>query len=112
MLFSLGQNSPRFCCLWDVVALPAGARSSPKWVYLFTCLFFFLWPHLWHMEVPRLGAELELQLPAYTTATATQNTSLFCNVHHSSRQCQILNPLSEAMDQTCVLMDTSRTHFH
>ena len=24
------------------------------------------------MEVPRLGAELELQLPAYTTATASQ----------------------------------------
>ena len=26
-----------------------------------------------HMEVPRLGAELELRLPAYTTATAMQN---------------------------------------
>ena len=35
------------------------------------CLFFvFLGPHLWHMEVPRPGVELELQLPAYTTATA------------------------------------------
>ena len=33
--------------------------------------FVFLGPHLWHMEVPRLGVELELQLPAYTTATAT-----------------------------------------
>ena len=32
-------------------------------------LLFFLWPHLWHMEVLRLGAESELQLPAYTTAT-------------------------------------------
>ena len=31
----------------------------------------FLEFHLWHMEVPRLGIELELQLPAYTTATAT-----------------------------------------
>ena len=25
---------------------------------------------MWHMEVPRLGAEEELQLLAYTTATA------------------------------------------
>ena len=25
-------------------------------------------PHLWHMEVPRLGVEWELQLLAYTTA--------------------------------------------
>ena len=30
---------------------------------------------LWHMEVPRLRVELELQLPAYTTATATQDPS-------------------------------------
>ena len=29
--------------------------------------------HLLHMEVPRLGVELELQLPAYTTATAMQD---------------------------------------
>ena len=31
----------------------------------------FLRLHLQHMEFPRLGAELELQLPAYTTVTAT-----------------------------------------
>ena len=29
---------------------------------------FFLQPHLCHMDVPRLGTELELQLPANTTA--------------------------------------------
>ena len=58
------------------------------------------------MEVPRLGIELELQLLAYTTATATEDLSHVCDLHHSSRQHQILNPLSEAKDQTCVLMDT------
>ena len=30
----------------------------------------FLELHLGHMEVPRLGVKLELQLPAYTTAIA------------------------------------------
>ena len=50
----------------------------------------------WHIKFPRLGAKLELQLPAYTTTTATQDPSLVCNLHHSSRQCRILNPLSEA----------------
>ena len=39
------------------------------------CLFFFffvcLGPYPWHMEVPRQGAESELQLLSYTTATAT-----------------------------------------
>ena len=32
--------------------------------------FVFLGPHPRHMEVPRLGVESELQLLAYTTATA------------------------------------------
>ena len=28
---------------------------------LFVCLFFvFLWPHSWHMEVPRLAVKTEL----------------------------------------------------
>ena len=44
-------------------------------VYLFICLFSLLGPHLWYMEVPKLGVESELQLPAYTTATATRALS-------------------------------------
>ena len=59
------------------------------------------------MEVPRLGTELELQLPAYTTATAMQDLSRVCDLYHSSQQHQILNPLSKARDQICILMDTS-----
>ena len=59
------------------------------------------------MEVPRLGVESELQLPAYTTATATPDESGICNLHHSSQQHQILNPLNEAKDQTHILMGTS-----
>ena len=68
--------------------------------------FFLLGPHLRHMEVPRLGVESELQLPAYTTAAATQDWSRVCDLHHSSWQCQILNPLIEAKDRTCILMET------
>ena len=33
--------------------------------------FLFLGLHLQYMEVPRLGVKSELQLPAYTTVTAT-----------------------------------------
>ena len=47
------------------------------------------------MEVPRLWVQLELQLLAFATATAMQDPSHVCNLHHSSRQHQILNPLSE-----------------
>ena len=39
--------------------------------------------------------KLELQLPAYVTATAMQDLSHVCNLHHSSWKCRILNPLSE-----------------
>ena len=63
------------------------------------------------MEVPRLGIESELQLPAYTTATATQALSCVRDLHHSSWQHQILNPPSEARDQTHNLMVPSQIHF-
>ena len=33
------------------------------------------------------GVELELQLLAYTTATAMLDLSRICYLHHSSRQC-------------------------
>ena len=74
--------------------------------------FVFLWLHPWHMEVPRLGVDLELQLPAYTTARATQNLSQICVLYHSSQQSRTLNPRSRARNQTCVLMDPSQIHFH
>ena len=64
------------------------------------------------MDVPRLGVELEPQVPAYTTAEATRDPGYICNLHHSSRQCRILNPLSEARGWTHVLMDPSWVHYH
>ena len=48
------------------------------------------------MEVPRLGVEWELQLPAYATVTVMQDLSHICELHHRSRQWGILNPLSKA----------------
>ena len=63
------------------------------------------------MEVPRLGFELRLQLPAYTIATVTPDLSCVCDLHHSSWQCWILNPLSEARDPACDLMVLSWIRF-
>ena len=62
--------------------------------------------HLRHMEVSRLEVKL-----AYATATATWDPRCICDLHHSSWQCPILNPLSKARDWTCVLMDASRIRF-
>ena len=70
--------------------------------------FVFLGPHLQHMEVPRLGVKLELQLLAYATATAMPDPSCICGLHSSLQQCQILNPLSEARDRSCILKAASQ----
>ena len=58
---------------------------------LFFILFYFilvflplLGPLPQHIEVPRLGVSLELRLPAYTTATATQDPSHVCNLHSNA----------------------------
>ena len=64
------------------------------------------------MDVPSLGVQLELQLPAYAKTIATQDLSCVCDLHHSSWQCQILNPLSKARDRTQILMDISWIGFH
>ena len=75
------------------------------------CFFFFLFCflglHPQHMEVSRLGVELELQPPASTTATAAGDPRHICDLHHSSWQGQILDSLSEATDRTGILMDAS-----
>ena len=62
------------------------------------------------MEVPKLGGELELQLLAYTTATAMQDPNHIFDLHLSSQQCWISNPLNKARDQTHILMDPSQVH--
>ena len=36
---------------------------------------------MWHMEAPRLGIQLELQLLASVTATAMPNPSCICDLH-------------------------------
>ena len=89
-----------FMVFWQVVLLTQTAQEKNLWLELFFVFVFvfLLGPYLWLMEVPGLGLESELLLPVYTTATAMQDPSHVCNLHHSSRQCGILNPLSEARD--------------
>ena len=83
----------------------------PLWVFwflwVFVFFFGFLGLHLRHMEVPRLRVETELQLRASTTAAATWDLSCICDLHCNPWQHWILNPLREARDRTCILVDTS-----
>ena len=66
------------------------------------CNFFFnfLGLHPQHMEVPRIEIKAELLPLPYNTAIAMKHQRCICDLHHSSQQHRILNPLSEARDQT------------
>ena len=60
--------------------------------------FYFIYFFRAAKEVPGLGVELDLQLPAYAAAAATQDPNHICDLCCSLWQCGILNPLSEARD--------------
>ena len=53
-------------------------------ILLVLFFFVFLELHLQHMEVPSLGVELELQLPAYTTVPGIQATSMTYTIAHGN----------------------------
>ena len=63
------------------------------------------------MVVPKLEVESELQVLAYATATAMPDMSHVYDLHHSSQQHWILNPLNEARDRTHILMDNSQGYY-
>ena len=70
-------------------------HTAPGNYFMFVCLFVYFCflgpgPYLRLLEVPRVAAELEPQLLAYTTATATWDLSCVCDLQ--TQQCQILNP--------------------
>ena len=96
----LDQNPFTSPCL-DIFTSQVGRPA-----FSLTSFFCFLGLHPQHMEVPRLGVQSELQLLACITATTTRDLSHVFELHHSSGQCWIPDPLSEARDRTHVLMDT------
>ena len=63
--------------------------------------FFLLWPYLCHIELPWARGQIGATAVAYATATGTSDLSRICNLF------QILNPLSKARDQTCILIETA-----
>ena len=81
----------------------AANRKQEQSMFLFLFLFFLLGLHMQHTEVPRVGVKLELLQPHQWC----QDPSRVCNLHHSSWQYWILNPLSRARDRTRILVDTS-----
>ena len=89
-------------------ALTSWVVSVITFCFVLFCFVLFLAPYPRYMEGPRLRVESELQLRAYTAATATPDLCRVRGLQHSSQHRQTLSPLSEARDGTRVLMDSSR----
>ena len=81
--------------------------------FSFSFFFFFFFFFLLFKATPAtyIGSQASGRVGAYTRATATSDLSRVCNLHHSSRHCRLLNPLSGARDGTCNLMIPSRIRF-
>ena len=58
-------------CQLDGICLLLGTLPFASPAHFLFSSYVFLGLHSWHMEVPRLGVELELQLPPTPQLTAT-----------------------------------------
>ena len=95
--------------LWCCNCCDLGPLGKVDSFVLFLFLFFKASPAAYRSTQAK--AESELQLSAYATATAVQVLSCICGLHHSSQQCQILQPLSKARDWTHIFIDTSQVRY-
>ena len=66
--------------------------------FLFFFFFFFFLALPMAYGVFQAGGQIGAKLLEYTTATEIPDLSRICNLHHNSRQCWTLNPLSKARD--------------
>ena len=85
--------------------------STYRSAYFFFLLLLFLGMHPWHMEIPRLGGRTGATAASLHHTHGNTDLSSVGGLHHSSRQRQILHPLSRARDWTRNLMGTSQIRF-
>ena len=107
ILNPLSKTRDPICILMDASQIhwPLSHDGNSNFlIFLFYCLFRAA-------LVAYGGSQARGRIRAVTAATSMRDPSRFCKLHHSSWQCQILNPLSEARHQTWVLKDASWTCF-
>ena len=95
---------PMSFSLHELPSCPGIEHRSPTPTPRF---FAFLLPHMPHRDVPGQGLN-----QSDSTVTAMLDLSSIGELCHSLWQCQILNPLSEARDQSCILSHYVRLLTH
>ena len=80
--------------------------SLSLFLSLFICFlgFYLCVAHGSFQAKDRMRARAASHSPSYSNSGSER----VCDQYHSSQQLWILNPLSEARDRTCILMDTNR----
>ena len=75
-------------------------------------IYFFIFKIFRAASVAYVGSQARGRIGAaaagLATATAMRDPSCICDLHHSSEQRRILNPLSGTRNRTCIRMDASR----
>ena len=101
--------------------------ASDSVIHIFIPFYFYLFIYFcllsfdvvaisWAAPAAYGGSQARAPLGAVAAGPAPQpqptpDPSRVCDLHHGSRQRWILNPLSEARDQTRVLVDAIRLRF-
>ena len=109
-LFSLEHSRPQLYFLFSLIEVAISIHSlilSKKQllILIIFSIFFFLF-----RAAPMTYESFQAR-NWIRTIVASLCHSRICNLHHSSQQHRILNPMSGARDQTCVFMDTSWVHY-
>ena len=97
----LRKGSPGFRQIPSAHALPSLPQEAYLSISLLLLLFLF-------RAAPATYRCSQARGRSRAAAIAMRDPSHICHLHHSSQQRQILHPLSEARDQTHILMDTSQ----
>ena len=94
-----------------------GLKTQNAYVKFLT-LFIYLFTYFCLFKATPMtcgGSQARCQIGAVSAGLyhshSRTGSSHVCNLHCSSRQYQILNPLSEAKDWTYILMDAGQIHF-
>ena len=90
--------------LWFIVL----AFTFRSMIHFELTLFFFFFSFYPHFLGPYPRRMESSQARGQIRATARWDPSHIYNLHHNSRQCQIPDPLSQARNETCILLDTVR----
>ena len=79
--------------------------------FVFSFLSFFFSFQGQTLSIWRFPGQGSIGATAASLHTATQDLSHVCDLHHSSPQHPIFNPLSKARNQTCNLMAPNKIRF-